>query len=100
LRLRLTACSSSAKHPVLEQARRDVDLDVELPELRLEVGVGDRLERLSVDHRRVARIVGEVQLDLEPDRAALRVEARLAQHPSEHVEARADLLPVALPVLA
>ena len=84
----------------LEQPRRDVDLDVELAELGLEVGVGDRLERAGVHHRRVALLVGEVQLDLEPDGAALGVEARLAQHAREHVEAGPHLLAVALPVLA
>ena len=50
--------------------------------------------------RRVAGLVGQVELDLEPDRAPVGVEARLAQHPREHVEAGAHLLPVALAVLA
>ena len=88
------------EHPILEQAGRDVDLDVELAQLGLEVGVGDRLEGLGVDHGRVAGVVGEVELDLEPHRAPLGVEARFAEHAREHVEARAHFLAVALPVLA
>ena len=72
-----------------EQARRDVDLDVELAELGLEVRVGDRLEHLGVAHRGVARIVDQVELDLAADRRPLGVEARLAQHAREHVQAAA-----------
>ena len=45
-------------------------------------------------------VVGEVELDLQPDRALLGVEPRLAQHPREHVEVALDLVAVALAVLA
>ena len=55
---------------------------------------------VGVEQRRVARLVGQVELDLEPHRAPLGVEARLREHAREHVEARAHLLAVALPVLA
>ena len=48
---------------------------------------------------RVARVVGQVQLDLEPERALLGIEARLPEHAREHVEAGAHLRAVALPVL-
>ena len=85
---------ASVQHP------RHVDLHVELAELGLEVRFGDRLERAGVDHRRVALLVGEVELDLEADGASLGVEARLAEHSREHVEAGAHLLAVALAVLA
>ena len=84
----------------LELARRDVDLDVELRELGLEVVVGDQLEHVRVGQRRVPGLLGEVELDLEPDRAPVGVEARLAQHPLEDVEAELDLVAVALTVLA
>jgi hypothetical protein len=84
----------------LQQLGRDVDLDVELAELGDERVVGDPLEHLGVRHRRVAGVVGEVELDLEADRALLRVEARLAEHPREHVEVALDLVAVALTVLA
>ena len=77
-----------------ELGRRHVDLDVELAELGLEVGVGDRLQRLGVLQRRVAALVDQVELDLEPGHRVVGVEARLAQHPGEHVEAAPDLLPV------
>jgi hypothetical protein len=87
-------------HVAAEDARGEVDLDVELAELRLEVGVGDRLQRRRVDHCRIAGLVGEVELDLEPERARLGIEARLGEHAGEHVEAGADLAAVALPVLA
>ena len=83
-----------------ERARRHVDLDVELADLGLEVRVRDRLERTRVDQRRIAGLVGQVQLDLEPEGAPVRIEARLAEHAREHVQARPDLLPVALAVLA
>ena len=54
----------------------------------------------GVEQRRVARLVGQVELDLEPHRAPLGVEARLREHAREDVEARAHLLAVALAVLA
>jgi hypothetical protein len=78
-----------------QRARRHVDLDVELAELGLEVRVGDRGEYLLVAHHRVAVLVDEVELDLAADRLARRVEAGLAQHACEHVQAVADLLAVA-----
>ena len=56
-------------------------------------------KHLGVGERRVAGRVGQVELDLEPDRAPLRVEARLAQHAREDVEVPLDLVPVALPVV-
>jgi hypothetical protein len=87
--------------PALEQApRRDVDLDVELPELGDEVRVTDRLERRSVLERRLERFVDEVELDLQAHHGFLEVELRLGEHPGEHVQAAVHLLAVALPVLA
>ena len=50
--------------------------------------------------RRVTELVDEVELDLQPGHRGVRVEARLAQHPREHVEAAPHLLAVARPVLA
>ena len=88
------------KHPALEQARRHVDLDVELAELGLERRVGDRLERGRVDQRGVAGVVGQVELDFEPERSPLGVKPRLGQHPGEHVEVRPHLHAVALSILA
>ena len=88
------------EHGALEQPRRDVDLDVELPELGLEARVGDRLERGRVDQRRIAGVVGQVELDLQPERAPLGMKPRLGEHPGEHVETGADLTAVALAVLA
>ena len=87
------------EHPALEQPRRDVDLDVELPQLGLKRLVGDRLEGDGVDERRVAVVVGQVQLDLETERPLLWMKARLRQHPREHIEAQPHLAPVALAVL-
>ena len=84
----------------LQLARRDVDLDVELRELGLEVVVGDQLEHVRVRERRVPGLLREVELDLEPDRPPVGVEARLAQHAFEDVEAELDLVAVALTVLA
>ena len=42
-----TALLELGEHAALEQPRRHVDLDVELADLGLEVGVGDRLERVA-----------------------------------------------------
>ena len=78
-----------------ELGRRHVDLDVELAELGLEVGVGDGLEHLGVLQGRVARVVDEVELHLETGHRVVGVERRLAQHPREHVEVAAHLLAVA-----
>ena len=98
LRLSRICCSSSENTSPVEQPRRDVDLDVELAELGHERVVGDPLEHLGVCHRRVAGLVGQVELDLEPDRALLGVEARLAQHPREDVQVALDLVAVPLTV--
>jgi hypothetical protein len=49
------------EHAVGEQSRGDVDLDVELPELGLEVRVGDRFEHGGVGHRRLAGTVSHVR---------------------------------------
>ena len=100
LRLARTDSSSSVITSPPSSRGCEVDLDVELAELGLEVGVGDRLERRGVDHRRVAGLVGEVELDLEPERAPLGVEAGLGEQAREDVEAGAHLLPVALAILA
>src|SRR5439155_330822 len=79
---------------------RGVPVVVELRELRLEVRVADRLEHGRVDECRVARLVGEVELDLQAEGPPVVLEARLGQHAREDVEARPDLLPVALAVFA
>ena len=100
LRLRRRLSSNVVSPPSRSLAGGDVDLDVELPELGLEVRVGDRLQRLGVLQRRVAGLVDEVELDLEPGHRVVGVEARLAQHPGEHVEVAAHLLPVARAVSA
>ena len=83
-----------------QPGRRHVDLDVELTELGLEVGVGDRLERLGVLQRRVTLLVDQVELDLDPGHRVVGVEACLAQHPREHVEVATHLLPVSRAVSA
>ena len=83
-----------------EPARRHVDLDVELAQLGLEVGIGDRAQHLGVAHGRIGLVVDEVELDLHAGERPLELEARLAQHRREHVEAAADLLPIPRPVLA
>jgi hypothetical protein len=53
-----------------------------------------------VGHRRVAGLLGDVELDLESDRAAVAVEPRFGQQARKHVEAPLDLLAVTLAVLA
>ena len=70
------------------------------PRLGLEVGVGDQLQGTGVHHRRVPRLVGQVELDLEPDRSPSRIELGLAKHAREHVEAALDLLAIALAIVA
>src|SRR5262249_8397113 len=88
-----------AQAVVGQPARRHVDLDVELPELGLEVGVGDGPQRLLVAHGRLAMLVDQVELDLQPGERPFELEPRLLEHLCEHVEAPPYLLPVALPVL-
>jgi hypothetical protein len=88
------------EHVRPEKARMDVDLDVELSELGLEVGVCDRLQHGSVHHCRVGVLVGQVQLDLESDRAARRLELRFGQHAREYLQARVHLAAIALAILA
>jgi two-component system response regulator AlgR len=67
----LRAFELEATDYLTKPVRRDVDLDVELAELGDEVGVGDAVEHARVRERRIAGVVGEVELDLEPDRAAI-----------------------------
>jgi hypothetical protein len=81
-----------------EGRRAHVHLDVELAHLGLEDLVGDHGEDLLVAHRRVLPGVDQVELDLGPGQGALEVELRLVQHPAEHVQAAAQLLPVREPV--
>ena len=88
------------EHALVEQSRRDVDLEVELTQLGLEVGVRDRLERRRVDERRIAGVIGEVELDLESERPPFGVKSRLREHPREDIKARTYLAPVSLAVLA
>ena len=88
------------EHRAAEQLRRDVDLEVELPKLGLEVRVGNQLERLCVGHRRLPIGIGQVQFDLEADRAPLGVEPSFGEHHREHLQAPLDLLAVALALLA
>ncbi len=85
---------------VVQRRGRRVHLDVELPELGLELRVGDRLERLGVAEGRVARVVDQVELDLEPGHRVVGVERRLTEHPGEHVEAAPHLLAVPCPISA
>ena len=94
LRLRRRLSSKRLEPALAQLGRRHVDLDVELAELGLEVGVGDRRERLGVLERRVAVLVDQVELDLEAGHRVVGVEGRLAQHPGEHVEAAPHLLAV------
>ena len=58
------------------------------------LGIGDRLQRLGVLQRRVAVLVDQVELDLQPGHRVVGVEPRLPQHPGEDVEAAPHLLPV------
>ena len=88
------------EHLAVEQPRRQVDLHVELRELGLERVVGDPLQHLGVGEGRIAGLVGQVELDLQPDRPPLGFEARLAQHPREDVEVPLDLVAVPAPILA
>jgi hypothetical protein len=83
-----------------QQSRGHVDLHVELPQLGLEAGVGDRLKGSGVDQRRIPGVVGEVELYLEPKRSALRVKPGLREHAGKHVQACPDLAAVALTVLS
>ena len=86
--------------PALGQpAGGDVDLDVEPAQLGLERRVGDRRQHLGVAHRRLAVVVDQVELDLQPGHRPLEVEARLGQHPGQHVQTLAHLLPVPFTVL-
>jgi hypothetical protein len=77
-----------------QPARGCVDLEVELPELGLEVGIRDLLEGLCVLQGRVAVVVDEVELDLQAGHRVLGVEVRLAQHLGEDVQAAPYLLTV------
>jgi hypothetical protein len=80
--------------------RRDVDLDVPLPELGHGVRIVDDRERLVVLHRRGSVLIDEVDLDLQARHGPFELEPRLTQHAGEHVEAPAHLGAVFHAVLA
>ncbi len=100
-RPRRTCCSASlrlrrrrvleGREPALaELGRRHVDLEVELAEL----GLRSRGRRSARAPRRSCSagspcVVDQVELDLEADHRVVGVEPGVAQHPGEHVEARA-----------
>ena len=80
--------------------RCDVELDVELRELGLVLGVGDGLEHLVVDEGGLLVLVDEVELDLQAGQRDLVVEGPLGEHPLEDIEVLADLFAVALALFA
>ena len=69
-----------------EGARRDVDLDVELPELGLERRIGDGLQRLFVRHRRIPGGIHEVELDLQAEPRLGDVELPVREHRRKRVQ--------------
>ena len=83
-----------------KRPRRHVELDVVARELGLVVGVGDLLEHLGVGEPGLEVLVDEVQLDLETRHGPVELEVALREHPLEDVQVLADLLPVALTLLA
>src|SRR5690348_3101353 len=79
---------------------RDVDLEVELPELGRPGGIGDRVEHVGVVHGRLAAGVHEIQLDLQAHLRWAGVEHVLVQHPGEDLQRAPHLVPVPAPVFA
>jgi len=79
---------------------RDVDLEIELPELGGPGGIGDRVEHGGVVHGRRALLVHEVQLDLQAHLRGAGVEHVLVQHPGEDLQRAPHLVPVPAPVFA
>src|SRR5689334_20049556 len=69
-------------------------------QLGLITRVRDRLQHRGVDHRRIAALVGQIELDLQPERSRLGMKARLRQHAGGDIQARPDLPAIALAVLA
>src|SRR5690606_35113074 len=59
----------------------------------------DRVERLGVPQGRVARLVDEVELDLDADVGVGHREVLLAQHRRKDIEVPTDLGAVASPIL-
>ena len=76
-----------------DRAGLDIDLDVELTQLGLERRVGNRGERGGVRHRRVARLVDEVELDLQAQPGFCDLELPVGEHHRQRVEAARRLLP-------
>jgi hypothetical protein len=80
----------------VEGAGCDVELDVVARQLGLVVGVLDGLEDLGVVESGFVVLVDEVELDLHPGHIPVGVEARVLQHPLEHVEVKPDFFAVLL----
>ena len=79
--------------------RVDVDLDVELAELGLIVGIGDGVEHRRVGHRRFHVVVDEIELDLHADLRFTDVEGLIGQHDRQGIETVLHLLAKLVPVL-
>jgi len=82
-----------------QRAGGQVDLQVELPQLGRPVRVADRGEHLCAPQAGIARLIDQVELDLEPDLLRGLLESRILQHPGKDIQAPADLVPVASPVV-
>ena len=82
-----------------QRAGSQVDLQVKLPQLGRPVLVVDRGEHLRAAHTCAAGFVYQVELDLEPDLLRCLLEASILQHPGKDIQAPADLVPVAPPVV-
>ena len=83
----------------VQWARRDVDLDIELTEFGLIVGIGDGIENGGVRHRRRHLGVDQVQFDFHPDLRFAHVEGPLCEHLRQCIETVLNLLPEPVSIL-
>jgi hypothetical protein len=79
---------------------RDVDLQIELPELGPPDRIDDGVKHLRAAHGRRQLSADQIQLDFQAHLRRTVLEHPIAQHPGEHVERAAQLVPVGAPFLA
>ncbi len=86
------------EYPAAEPVRENVHLQIEHPQLRLEISAGDALEHLRIPHPRHAVRARQIQLDLQTHEIPGPVEPLVRQEPLQPLQTSGELRAVLLPI--
>ena len=84
----------------LDQARRDIDFQIELAKFGLVCRIREFCDNLPVAHRRTRLAVEQVDLDLQTGPRQVSVELDFDQHLGQHIEASVQLFPIPHAIIA